>query len=143
MGGRMNFTLLQDTVLANQRNRLQAIMKNYGLHGKKERGPKVPFQCKQADALLAITRKKKMNVPEESHVQGLRLHAYSAHLALLEDCHDKADQINCNVSLCRHRGDVNDRWDRYCSVRRAGRSGYVKARNQVRMCTALDDGLAD
>lgn len=141
--GRMNFTVLQDTVLANMRTRLQAILKNYGLHGKKERGPKLPFQSKQAEALLSMTRKKKMNIPEENFAQEKRLHAYSGALALLEDCHDKSDQINCNVALCRHRGDVDDRWDRYCSVRRTGRSTYVKARNQSRVCAALDDGLAD
>lgn len=140
--GRMDFTVLQDTVLANQRHRLQAIIK-HGPQGKKEREIKVPFQCKQADALLAITRKKKMTAPEETYAQEKRLHAYSTHLALLEDCRDKADQINCNVSLCRHRGDVDDRWDRYCAVRRTGRSGYVKARNQGRGCTVFDDGLAD
>merc|ERR1719440_860885 len=139
----MDFTVLQDTVLANQRHRLQAIIK-HGPQEKKERGMKVPFQCKQADALLAITRKKKMNVPEENYAQEKRLHAYSAALALLEDCRDKALQINLNVSLCRHRGDVNDRWDRYCSIRRTGRSGYVKARNQPKVqASLLDDGLAD
>jgi hypothetical protein len=141
--GRLNFTQLQDIVLASQRSRLMAIMKSYGLYGKKERGPKLPYQCKQADALLAITRKKKMNVPEENHAQEKRLHAYSTHLALLRDCKDQADQINLNVSLCRHRGDVNDRWDRYSAVRRTGRSGYVKARNHPRLNPAMDDGLAD
>lgn len=142
--GRLNFTKLQDIVLANQRQRIQLILKNYALLArKKERGPKLPFQCKQADALLAITRKKKMNIPEENFAQDKRLHAYSTSLALLEDCRDKADQVNMNVALCRHRGDVNDRWDRYCSMRRTGRSGYVKARNQPRICSTLDDGLAD
>merc|ERR1719424_1462400 len=86
-----------------------------------------------------------MSVAEENYAQDKRLHAYSTALADLEDCRNtsKADQINCNVSLCRHRGDISDRWDRYCAVRRTGRSGYVKARNERKGCTVFDDGLAD
>jgi len=142
--GRMNFTGLQDVVMANLRNRLQVIMQNYSrLARGKERGPKVPFQCKQEAALMAITRKKKMNIPEENYAQEKRLHAFSTSLALLEDCRDKALQINLNVTLCRHRGDTTDRWDRYCSVRRTGRSGYVKARNTPRVCADFSDGVAD
>lgn len=140
--GRMDFTVLQDTVLANQRHRLQAIIK-HGPQEKKERELKVPFQCKQADALLAITRKKKLTAGEESWAQGKRLHAYATQLALLQDCREKAAQVNMNVSLCRHRGDVSDKWDRYCAVRKTGRSGYVKARNQPRGCTVFDDAFAD
>lgn len=140
--GRMEFDSFQDTVLANQRLRLRSVIK-HGAKAKEEKVLKVPFQSKMADALLAITRKKKMNVPEENYAQDKRLHAYSTHLALLQDCKDSADQINLNVSLCRHRGPVSDRWDRYCAVRRSGRSGYVKARNQPKGCTVFDDGLAD
>lgn len=147
---RMTFVVLQDTVLANQRNRLQAIMKSKR-GSQKESGPKVEFQNTQAEARLAITRKKKMSVAEENYAQDKRLHAYSTALAELEDCRDtsKAAQINCNVMLCRHRGDIDDRWDRYCAVRRTGRSGYVKARNQPRPCFGLnhplsqDDGLSN
>jgi hypothetical protein len=138
--GRMTLGPVQDIVLENQRSRLQALFKNYSIRGKKERGPKVPYQNKQADALLAITRRKKMNGPEESYAQEKRLHAYSTSLALLQDCRDKADQIVCNVTICRHRGDVTDRWDRYCALRRTGRSGYVKARNTPRLC---EDDVAD
>merc|ERR1719265_1280328 len=65
---RMNFTALQDIILTNQQHRLKAFMK----HGpkKKEREMKVPYQCKQAEALLRITKKKKMSVPEANYAQG-------------------------------------------------------------------------
>lgn len=142
VNGRMTFDVLQETVLANQQQRLQAILKDHA-PGKKEKGSKIQYQCKQADARLAITHRKKMNVPQENYAQEKRLHAYSTALATMEDCHGKARQVNLNVVLCRQRGDVSDRWDRCCSVRRTGRSGYVKARNHPRTCAALDDGLAD
>lgn len=142
--GRMPFNAFQDHVLASQRKRLQALVDDAGagrLGGKKERGPKIPFQSKPAAALLSVTQKKKLCGPEESYAMGKRLNAYTTLLSTLEDQQGKADQIYNNVMLCRTQGDVTDRWDRYCAVRRTGRSGYVKARNQHRRC--IDDGIAD
>jgi len=137
---RMTFAVLQDIVAANQQSRLKAVMKDYSLRAKKDGAGagKVPYQNKQADALLAITRRKKLNIPEENFTQGKRLHAFSQSLALIQDCQTKADQIVLNVAICRPRGDVDDRWDRYCAVRRTGRSGYVQARNQPRAHLGLD-----
>mmetsp|Transcript_2476 Transcript_2476/g.2701 ORF Transcript_2476/g.2701 Transcript_2476/m.2701 type:complete len:81 (+) Transcript_2476:195-437(+) len=54
------------------------------------------------------------------------------------------NQLVSNVILCRNNGDVDDRWDRYCALRRVGKATYVKARNQPHSGFAsMDDGLSD
>merc|ERR1712226_445429 len=98
-------------------------------------------QNKQSAASMAITFKKKLTDAEGNHAQARRLHKYSTTLGTLEEQNRMSAHITQNVRLCRHLGDCNDKWDRYCSVRRTGRSGYVKAKNGPRLC--LDDGLGD
>jgi len=140
---RMRFSDMQSTVFAWQKERLQALIK-HGAMSHKDKGSKIFNQSRHAHALMSVTRKEKLTVGEENYAQEKRLHNYTTLLATLEDTKDLADQIGANVVLCRHRGDVNDRWDRYCAVRRTGRSGYVKARNQPRPVNVIqDDGLAD
>mmetsp|Transcript_43128 Transcript_43128/g.77466 ORF Transcript_43128/g.77466 Transcript_43128/m.77466 type:complete len:344 (-) Transcript_43128:29-1060(-) len=139
--GRLDFTAAQAIILENQKRRLKALV-NDGI-SKKERGCKVPFQSEQRDHLLAVTRKKKQNAAEEATAQFKRLHAYTTTLSTLQDGHQAA-QLSSNVILCRELGNVNDRWDRYCAVRRSGRSGYVKARNMRRNpCDLADGGMGD
>merc|ERR1712176_781614 len=82
-----------------------------------------------------------MTDPEGNYAQAKRLHKYGTTLGTLEDQSRMHSHITQNVRLCRHLGDCDDKWDRYCSVRRTGRTGYVKAKNRPRLC--LDDGLAD
>mmetsp|Transcript_11161 Transcript_11161/g.20284 ORF Transcript_11161/g.20284 Transcript_11161/m.20284 type:complete len:308 (+) Transcript_11161:58-981(+) len=136
---RMEFAAMQDAILAEQTRRLQAVVA--GGPGKKERGIRVPFQSEPQHILMAVTRRKKRNHLEERVNMEKRLGSYTTLLAGLED-NNRTDQIVANVTLCRRPGDIDDRWDRYCAIRRVGKSSYVKARNQDRADMVLDDGLS-
>jgi hypothetical protein len=120
-------TGLQQVILANQRRRLQAILKD-GV-AKKERGPRVAFQNKAAEILLKSTQKKKQNEQEEMHTKQKRLTSCTL-IASLEE-QNLSSQLMANVVLMRNPGDVDDKWDRYCAMRRVGKASYVKARNEA------------
>lgn len=145
--GRMDFFALQRTVLESQRKRLQVILKRVEggkpIAPPKERPQKVGFQSGAAAALMAITKKKKYgsNMEEEIATRK-RLHSYSSLVASVEQ-QNLGAQVRGTVLLVRHPGDVNDRWDRYCALRRTGRSGYVNSRNEGRFNPSLDDGLGN
>jgi len=126
--GGLDFAQLQKVVLAHQRHRLQELIQG---RSRKERGPRVPFQSKAASLLMAVTRRKKLSDQEASIAMTKRRNNYGSAVAPLE-AHGEGDQITANVVLCRERGDVGDAWDRYCAVRRKGRSSYVQARNEPR-----------
>jgi hypothetical protein len=144
---RQDFFALQRTVLESQRQRLRAILKRVEggkpIAPPKERPQKVGFQSESAAVRMAITKKKKyLNDMEQEVAMGRRLHAYSGLIAAIEQ-QGLAQEMRGNVLLMRNPGDVKDRWDRYCSVRRTGRSGYVGARNEGRFNPSLDDGLGN
>ncbi|CAJ1444697.1 unnamed protein product, partial [Effrenium voratum] len=90
-----------------------------------ERGPKVPFQSKPQHVLLAPISKKDLNAQEEQHWRRTRLQRFATQVAEMED-QNLQNQVVSNVILCRNPGDVDDRWDRYCAVRRVGKATYVK-----------------
>lgn len=141
-GGKLHFAHLQKIVLQNQRARLQALLKDKN-SAYKERGPKNPFQSKPQHALLAPIAKKQLNSQEEQHWRRTRLQRFCTVLAEMED-QNLQQQLVSNVILCRNPGDVEDRWDRYCALRRVGKATYVKARNQPHSGFAsMDDGLSD
>jgi len=144
--GRMIFTDLQECVKASQTKRLGEMAKR-AMSGKpicppKERPQKVPFQSKSAYILQGVTRKKKYQPMEEEIAKSKRLHSYSCLCASLED-QALTEAVMMNASLCRPLGRLDDKWDRYCALRRTGRSSYVQTRNSYRFNPAMDCGLGN
>eukprot|EP00928_Gymnodinium_smaydae_P046269 TRINITY_DN30821_c0_g1_i1.p1 TRINITY_DN30821_c0_g1~~TRINITY_DN30821_c0_g1_i1.p1 ORF type:complete len:311 (-),score=79.77 TRINITY_DN30821_c0_g1_i1:69-1001(-) len=137
--GRLDFAFAQRVILESQRARLRALLGDGGL--RDGRTPRANFQSKPAHLLTAVSRKEKQNEQEENLHKQKRLHGYCTLVAGMEDQADGRALFN-NVILCRDRGDVSDRWDRYCSVRRCGKASYVQARNEARQ-PPVDDGLGD
>eukprot|EP00930_Biecheleria_cincta_P022558 TRINITY_DN16468_c0_g2_i1.p1 TRINITY_DN16468_c0_g2~~TRINITY_DN16468_c0_g2_i1.p1 ORF type:complete len:337 (-),score=70.58 TRINITY_DN16468_c0_g2_i1:329-1339(-) len=139
--GKLRFRDMQQIILESQKTRLQALIKEGRL--TKERGPKVPFQSRAAQVLAGPLNKKKLNDQEGQRFQTMRLHRFGTLVAGLEDQNLQA-QVSANVVLCRNPGDLTDRWDRYCAVRRVGKASYVKARNEPHAGVGcMDDGLAN
>jgi hypothetical protein len=137
---------IQDIVPEILSKRLQVLVKR-ATSGKpiappKERPLKVPFQSEPAHHLTAITRQKKVTPMEESIAHSKRHHAYATLVASLED-QSLTEQVSMNSILCRDLGSLNDRWDRYCALRRSGRSSYVNSRNTYRFNPAMDCGLGN
>jgi len=140
--GKLNFSQMQKIILDSQKERLQALLKD-GNALKKERGPRVPFQSKAAEVLLAPTMKKQMNQQEEQQWRRQHLHKKCGLVAGLED-QNLQMQLLSNVTLCRNLGGTDDRWDRYCAVRRVGKATYVAARNVPHAGQGCqDDGLSN
>mmetsp|Transcript_22866 Transcript_22866/g.41437 ORF Transcript_22866/g.41437 Transcript_22866/m.41437 type:complete len:372 (-) Transcript_22866:127-1242(-) len=71
-----------------------------------------------------------------------KLNAYSTLCGSLED-QSMTEELRQNVMLCRGLGPLHDRWDRYCALRRVGRSSYVNARNTYRFNAAMDEGTSN
>jgi len=163
--GRMNFYELQRVVHESQVKRLKAICKRLEggkpINQPKERPQKVPFQSKSAAALMEVTvtepvpdarkpvgefkltKKKKFGtVMEEIVAAGKLQHSYCTLVAPLEQ-QSLGQQLSANVVLMRRPGGVDDRWDRYCALRRTGRSSYVGSRNEGRFNPSADDGLSN
>lgn len=154
--GRLNFNKMEEAIRASQNQRLMALVKR-AQAGKpvlppKERPPKVLFQSKSAAHLMQITKKKKIEFNEEQTKEGKRLNSY-AHLVAPLEHQNQAIGIRSSVVLVRDPGSVHDRWDRYCALRRTGRSSYVGAKNwnchadhpdlEVRFNPALDEGISN
>eukprot|EP00927_Polykrikos_kofoidii_P060853 TRINITY_DN55761_c0_g1_i1.p1 TRINITY_DN55761_c0_g1~~TRINITY_DN55761_c0_g1_i1.p1 ORF type:complete len:377 (+),score=53.31 TRINITY_DN55761_c0_g1_i1:310-1440(+) len=154
--GRMNFNQMQKTILASQRQRLKAIVARVNA-GKpiappKERPLKVGFQSQAAAAQMEVISGTKTNKNQilgkfkNDQIQELawskRRNAYCALVAPLEN-QNMGRQLSSNVLLVRPPGDVNDRWDRYCALRRTGRSSYIGARNENRYNPTNDEGLSN
>eukprot|EP00928_Gymnodinium_smaydae_P081074 TRINITY_DN64651_c0_g1_i1.p2 TRINITY_DN64651_c0_g1~~TRINITY_DN64651_c0_g1_i1.p2 ORF type:complete len:342 (-),score=72.01 TRINITY_DN64651_c0_g1_i1:149-1174(-) len=145
--GRMCFADIQRTVLESRRLRLRAIVERVEA-GKpivppKERLPKLGYQSKSAHILTEVMRKKKFtNDQEQSVAHGKKMHAYNSLIAPLE-MQNMNKELRANANIVRHPGDVNDKWDRYCALRRVGRSSYVGARNAGRFNASMDEGLAN
>lgn len=138
--GKLNFRNMQQIILQSQKTRLQALLKEGRL--TKERGPRVAFQSKAAATLAGPVNKKKLNDQEGEHFTTMRLHRFGALVAGLED--QNLGGVTQNVILCRTLGDVDERWDRYCAVRRVGKGSYVKARNEPHAgLGSMDDGLSN
>lgn len=139
--GKMNFSRIQKAVLRNQRQRLQELLRNGS--SVRQRRPQPPFQSPGAEILTAIVRRKKHNEQEEELTRTKRLGNIGSLVAGLEHQND-ARNIFANVTLVRSSGDSQDKWDRYCSVRKSGKSSHVKARNTPRFhAQAGDDCVAD
>lgn len=145
--GRMNFRAMQRAVLASQQRRLRAIVARVNA-GKpiappKERPQKVGFQSAPAAHRMEVTtRKKFMNDQIQELAQSKRLNAYCTLVAPLENqCMSR--KLSSNVLLVRSPGDVDERWDRYCALRRTGRSSYIGARNEHRFNPTNDEGLGN
>jgi len=146
--GRMNFSEMQEAIFASQKQRLKAILAR--VHGgkplnpPKERLAKVPYYHESAAQLLAITSKKKYNEQEEQVAALKRLHSCATLIAGLEQQNEGA-QLRGNTLLMRPVGSVGDKWDRYCAMRRTGRSSYVMAKNLTgeRFNPSMDEGLAN
>ncbi|CAK0839509.1 unnamed protein product [Prorocentrum cordatum] len=128
--GQMDFADLQDAILANQQRRLKALVKHRG-GVVKERGPVVPYQSAAADALMEVTRRKKVSHPEEQLARLKKLQSGCTLIAGLEE-QNLTNSLTANVQLIRGLGSVSDRWDRYCALRRTGKSSYVEAKNVLR-----------
>jgi hypothetical protein len=138
--GRYKFADMQGVILADQRRRLLTLIKGGEIAKASRRA--IPFQSKPAQILQAITRRKKLRPNEEMIARVKRMNAYSSLTAPLEQ-QNLSNAIAGNVLLVRQLGDVDDRWDRYCAVRRTGKVSYVGARNSSRTRFAGDDSLAD
>jgi len=139
--GGMDFEVLQEVILASQRRRLEALI-NDGV-AKKERGHKVPYQSKARDHLLAPIMKKKYNEQEEQLGKQKRAQNYCSLVAGLDE-QNMSIQLAANVTLVRGLGRVDDKWDRYCALRRVGKASYVGARNGPQNgLRGLDDGLGN
>jgi len=139
--GKLSFRHMQQIILQSQKTRLQALIKDGRL--TKERGPKIPFQSKATLMLAGPVNKTKLNDQEGQQYATMRLHRFGTLVAGLED-QNMQSQLATNVILCRSLGDVDDRWDRYCAVRRIGKASYVKARNEPHAGVgSMDDGLAN
>jgi hypothetical protein len=144
--GRMIFTPMQETIKASQLKRLGEMVER-AMSGKpiappKERPLKVPFQSKPAYELRALTRQKKHGPMGEEISRGKLLHGYSCLCASLED-QALTEQVKMNCNMCRDLGPLDDRWDRYCALRRSGRSSYVQTRNTYRFNPSMDCGLGN
>lgn len=129
--GQMDFADIQDAILANQQRRLKALVKDRGRGVLKERGPVVPYQSMAADALMEVTRRKKVSYPEEQLSRLKKLQSGCTLIAGLEE-QNLTNSLTANVQLIRGHGSVSDRWDRYCALRRTGKSSYVEAKNVLR-----------
>lgn len=145
--GRMDFSVLQRTVLESQTRRLKVIVKRAEggrpIAPPKERPLRVPFQSKPAAMLMEIAQRKKYGSDQaEELAMQRRQHSYCGLVAPM-DQKDLGRELRANVTLVRTPGDLNDRWDRYCAVRRTGRSSYVNARNNWRANPSLDDHLGN
>lgn len=138
--GRYKFADMQHVVLADQRRRLLTLIRGGEIAKATRRA--IPFQSKPAQVLQGITRKKKLRENELIISQEKRMNAYSSLTAPLEQ-QNLSNAIAGNVLLVRPLGDVEDRWDRYCAVRRTGKVSYVGARNSARSRLPGDDDLAD
>lgn len=140
--GRMDFADLQEVILADQERRLKLLVKHGAAAIIKERGPVVPYQSEAAEGLLAITRKKKINQQEEQVARQKRFTTTCTLVSQLEE-QNLTPALVANTQLVRGLGSVSDRWDRYCALRRKGKSSYVEARNELRPTDYLldDDGL--
>jgi len=146
MNGRMDFSAMQQAISESQRQRLMVLVRRAEggkpLAPPAERLPRVPFQSKAAATLMEVTTR-----PKHTDVQGelnsrKRLHSYSGLVASLED-QGQTHQLKANTLLVRGPGDCNDKFDRYCAIRRTGRSSYVMARNEPLFNASMDDGLAN
>lgn len=145
--GEMKFADLQVVILESRRNRLKALLRDGALSSRGgNTTPRVPFQSKAAQILMQGLDTRKLNFQEENLLKQKRLANYASLLSNLED-QNQSNTLIANTTLMRSLGDVDDRWDRYCAVRRAGRSSYVQARNAPRTprdgSTYVGDELAD
>lgn len=138
--GRYKFGDMQNVVIKDQRQRLLTLIKGGEIAKAARRA--IPFQSKPAYVLQSITRKKKLRANEESECLKKRMNAYSSMCAPLEQ-QNLSSAIAGNVLMVRSIGDVDDRWDRYCALRRTGKVSYVTARNTSRGRFGGDDELAD
>lgn len=145
--GRMNFAVMQRLVLQKMDDRLKTIVKRVEagmpIVPPKEAPIKLGYQSAPARIRMELTKKKKYaNEMEQSIAMDRRLHSYSGLIAPVEQ-QQMAQSITANVMLLRGPGDVSEKWDRYCAVRRTGRSTYVRARNTERFNPAMDDGITN
>lgn len=140
--GHMDFADVQDAILANQQRRLKALVKDRGRGVLKERGPVVPYQSSARDTLMEVTRRKKISEPEEQLSRLKKLQSGCTLIAGLEE-QNLTNSLTANVQLIRGLGSVSDRWDRYCALRRTGKSSYVEAKNVLRPSDDVfdDDGM--
>merc|ERR1719326_1484561 len=134
--GRRSFADLQRVVLADQRRRLLTLIRG-GEISRSLRMP-IPYQTKPAEMLTAMCRKPKLLPNQEFIVRTKNLHAQAQLIAPLEQ-QNLSQQLAANVQLVTGLGNCNDRWDRYCSLRKTGHCSYVKARNNPRRFPYADD----
>merc|ERR1719384_473397 len=111
----MDFGRIQKAVLRNQEQRLQQLYR--GGASARQRKAQAPFQSEAAAELTAILRRKKHTEQEEELARTKRLGNVGSLVAGLEHQND-ARAIFANVTLARPPGDTEDRWDRYCSIRK-------------------------
>jgi len=137
--GHYKFYDMQKVILADQRRRLLMLIKG-GEISKTTRRP-IPFQTMPGKILTEITTRKKLRPNEETVARGKKMQICTL-IAPLEQ-QNLSNALQANVSLLRPVGDVDDRWDRYCAVRRTGKVSYVGARNHQRRRYMGDDTLAD
>lgn len=136
--GRYKFSDMQRVILADQRRRLLTLIKGGDI--VKVARQMIPFQTKPAEVLREITTRKKLRPNEEIEALGKRLNSLSGIVAPLEQ-QNLANELRNNVVLSMPLGRIDDRWDRYCALRRTGKCSYVGARNMSR--ARLDDELPD
>lgn len=138
--GCYRFSEMQDVILADQKRRLVTLVEGGEIQKTARRA--IPFQSRPQEILGTVMTKKKLKPCEDAVVLHKRMNRFAGLVAPLEQQNLSA-QINANTQLVRPAGSVNDRWDRYCAVRRTGKISYVGARNTHREPLGGDDRLAD
>mmetsp|Transcript_17144 Transcript_17144/g.37165 ORF Transcript_17144/g.37165 Transcript_17144/m.37165 type:complete len:346 (-) Transcript_17144:136-1173(-) len=124
--GDMKFSEMQKVILDNRRRRLKAILHQDCPTAAKSLGTgRVPFQSTASDALFLGLTQRRLNEQEEAFLKDKRLGRYTTLLASLED-QNKATAIIANLTLMRPVGRTDDRWDRYCCLRKQGKPSYVQ-----------------
>jgi len=141
--GSMHFSEVQRAVLESQTERLLKLLSRarggQPISPPRESKPRVPYQSRSVTQEKTIAQKEKLSPTQ--HADRL-LHSYTWQMTS-GGGQAPAAELRSNTWLVRGPGDVDDRWDRYCATRRAGRASHVQARNQPRTGLYLDDGLTD
>jgi len=137
------FSEVQRAILESQTERLLKLISRarggLPISPPRESKPRVPYQSRSVTQEKTIAQKEKLSPTQ--HADRL-LHSYTWQMTS-GGGQAPAAELRSNTWLVRGPGDVDDRWDRYCATRRAGRASHVQARNQPRTGLYLDDGLTD
>jgi hypothetical protein len=133
--GRIKFADLQRVILADQRRRLLTLISGGSILQSKRKS--IPYQSYQPKNFQI---KNNQSPAEQYLARTKNLNNKASILAPLE-MQNLSDKLIANCTLLGELGEANDRWDRYCAVRKSGRSSYVAARNTPRVLVGTNPRL--